>query len=273
MDDSFVCTSDYEFVPYSRQGFSGKLYLATPKKADLPKLLVKHENPCSACNEFMFSRIAEVLDIPAPRAYLFIVAAQEKSLFHSSFVVGIEYIDGLRGFDLDEVNSKKQWQTEYAAHFSLAVLCSQEDSNQMSMTQDGHIVSYDYTECFYLPSSVGAVIQNCQDDDQRATFMTNYLRSFYEGHFSIFANAGAEVVRRALGAKKKEDIYPLYHAPMKRLLSITASQLEELTDPLFEIYPGEIPIYFEMYIQKLQEKIKHYLRSVGDNHVTEEETE
>ena len=107
-------TENYTYEPFSHNGFSGSLYLATAKDGSLPKLLIKHENPSSACNEFMYSRLAELLRIHTPKVYLFEVAKKDKRLFKSPYVVGIEYIEGLRKFSLDEMNSKPEWQREYA---------------------------------------------------------------------------------------------------------------------------------------------------------------
>lgn len=63
-------TADYTFTPYADGGFSGKLLLATAKNPDLSKLIIKSDNPSSACNEFMYARLAELLQIPAPKAYV-----------------------------------------------------------------------------------------------------------------------------------------------------------------------------------------------------------
>ena len=112
--DNTLNTENYTYEPFSHNGFSGSLYLATAKDGSLPKLLIKHENPSSACNEFMYSRLAELLRIHTPKVYLFEVAKKDKRLFKSPYVVGIEYIEGLRKFSLDEMNSKPEWQREYA---------------------------------------------------------------------------------------------------------------------------------------------------------------
>ena len=82
-------TADYTFTPYADGGFSGKLLLATAKNPDLSKLIIKSDNPSSACNEFMYARLAELLQIPAPKAYIMDVAEQDKHLFGSPYVVGI----------------------------------------------------------------------------------------------------------------------------------------------------------------------------------------
>lgn len=253
-------TEDYIFDPFPHEGFSGSLYLATAKDGKPPMLLIKHENPCSACNEFMFSRLAELLHICAPKVYLFQVAKADKALFASSYVVGIEYIDGLRRFKLDELFDKQEWQHEYAENYALAVICSQDDSVQMSMTPDGHIISFDYTECFYFPPSP-AVSFDC-DEDLRIEYINRYLKSCERGTHNILANAGATVLQRHLNKHSIEEVYPIYHTPFKRLIALTKDEIEAAAAPLYEIYPVEIGVYFETYIEIMQAKLKSYLSTI-----------
>lgn len=253
-------TEDYIFAPFQHEGFSGSLYLATAKGGKLPTLLIKHKNPCSACNEFMFSRLAELLHICAPKVYLFQVAKADKDLFASPYVVGIEYIDGLRKFTLNELSDKPEWQREYSENYALAVICSQDDSVQMSMTPDGHIISFDYTECFYFPPSP-AVSFDC-DEDARIEYINRYLRTCERGTHNILADAGATVLQRHLNKRSIEEVYPFYHEPFKRLIALSMDEIEAATDPLYEIYPVETGIYFETYIEIMQAKLKHYLSGV-----------
>lgn len=260
MEEHILNTENYTYEPFSHNGFSGSLYLATAKDGSLPKLLIKHENPSSACNEFMYSRLAELLCIRAPNAYLFDVAKKDKKLFASPYVVGIEYIEGLHPFTLDEMNSKSEWQREYAENYALAVMCSQDDNVQMSMTPDGHIVSFDYTECFYLTSTATAAMD--YDEDTRIEIVKRHLSSVDRASHGILANAGAEVLRKHLCRETLDEVYPLYHEPMRRLIGLTTEQIEAATDPLFDIYPAEIGVYFEEYIKIMQAKMKAYLLGV-----------
>lgn len=59
METYTLNTTDYDYRILQHEGFGGICkYIATPKKADTPKLLIKHENIQSACNAFMISRLA-----------------------------------------------------------------------------------------------------------------------------------------------------------------------------------------------------------------------
>ncbi len=198
-------TANFKFAPYPHKGFSGSLYLATPRGKGLPQLLVKHQDPSSACNEFMFSKLAELLGIYAPKVYLFDVAKKDRKLFATPYVVGIEYIEGLRAFSLDEMNSRPEWQREYAANYALAVICSQDDNVQMGMTPDGHIVSFDYTECFYLTSTATAMMS--RDEKTRSAVVTRCLASAARALHDILAHAGATVLQKHLNSLANRQVH------------------------------------------------------------------
>lgn len=138
MEITYILNADnYTYEPYSDGGFSGKILLANPKKEDLPKLLIKSENPSSACCEFMYSRLAELLRIPAPKAYIMNVSKNDKKLFGSPYVVGIEYMEGMHSFKLDEMRSSSEWKKEYAGQYALSAMFEQDDLVQLTMTADG----------------------------------------------------------------------------------------------------------------------------------------
>ncbi len=261
MIDYILKTDKYTFEPFSHNGFSGSLYLATAKDESLPKLLIKHENPSSACNEFMYSRLADLLHIHAPNVYLFEISDKDKKLFKSQYVVGIEYIEGLRKFSLDEINSKLEWRREYAESYALAVICSQEDRIQMGMTPDGHIVSFDYTECFHIPSSTVRLME--YDEDTRIEAMKNCLDRTEREYHNILAGAGACALQKELCMNTLDEVYPVYLEPFKKLIALTSEEIEIATEPLYDIYPIEIGVYFEEYIKLLQAKMTEYLRSIN----------
>lgn len=123
MEITYILNTDnYTYEPYSDGGFSGKILLAKPKKEDLPKLLIKSENPSSACCEFMYSRLAELLRIPAPKAYIMDVSNKDKKLFSSPYVIGIEYMEGMHSFTLEEMRRSPEWKTEYAGQYALSAM-------------------------------------------------------------------------------------------------------------------------------------------------------
>lgn len=70
MKNYFINSNDYTYAPYTDDGFSGQILLATPKNKRKSKLLIKHATPAAVCNEFVACNLAQLIRIPAPRAYL-----------------------------------------------------------------------------------------------------------------------------------------------------------------------------------------------------------
>lgn len=257
MKTYLLTSEDYTFEYYRDGGFSGKLYLASPKKGQGAKLIVKHENPCSGCNEFMYSRLAEILHIPAPKAYIFRVCEKDKPLFASPYVVGMEYIEGLRSFSMDELRGDYFTRFDYAGHYALAVMFDQSDAVQLSMTPSGSIVGFDFTETFFLTDLSFNVFH--YSPERGLMMLTNALKSFQQSSFGIKANAGLKVVMEHLGASDREAVMPSYHEPMKRICQLKAKHIEPLLDALMEVYPVEVAAYFEEYIEILKKKIQAYI--------------
>ena len=260
MEKTYILkTSDYSFAPYSDGGFSGKILLATPKKSALPKLLIKSHNPCSACNEFMYSRLAELLDIPSPKVYIMDVATKDAKLFGSPYVAGIEYMDGMHRFSLEEMRSSPVWKQEYAWQYALAAMFDQDDRVQLTMRADGHITGFDFTESFWLTDLGNTAFQ--LSDNQLTDLLIPRLHAMVD-HGMSYLSAGGSVVRSHHGLPDDAPIPDDYLEPMRKLLTVTEDQVLELTDALHEVYPSSIPVYFEEYIKLLKKKLAIFLRSL-----------
>ena len=78
------------------------------------------------------------------------VSAKDEKRFKTPYVVGITYLEGLQRFSLEEVQQSPQLVHEYAGHYALAAMFGQADLVQMSRTPSGHILSFDFTDCFRL---------------------------------------------------------------------------------------------------------------------------
>ena len=56
MGDYILNTVNYDYKTLNHEGFGGVCkYIATPKRVGHPRLLVKHENIQSACNNYAAS--------------------------------------------------------------------------------------------------------------------------------------------------------------------------------------------------------------------------
>ena len=263
MEITYILNTDnYTYEPYSDGGFSGKILFAKPKKTDLPKLLIKSENPSSACNEFMYSRLAELLRIPTPKAYIMDVSKKDKKLFGSPYVVGIEHMEGMHSFTLEEMRSSPEWKKEYAGQYALAAMFDQADRVQLTMSADRHITGYDFTETFWLSDMT--LNHYKLNEDRLADVMRGRLEASVRQGTSLIS-AGASVVRKHFEEPEGAAVPSEYLESMRVLSRLTEAQIEDLTDVLFEVYPASIPVYFEEYIKVLKTKIAAYFKSIGED--------
>lgn len=261
METTYILnTCDYNFTKHSDGGFSGRILLATPKKANLPKLLIKSDNPSSACNEFMYSRLAELLGIVIPKAFIMNVAPKDAHLFGSPYVVGIEFMDGMQGFTLEEMRTSELWRKEYAEQYALSAMFFQDDRVQLTMRTDGHITGFDFTETFWL-NDMRISSFNLSDDDLTNVLHKRLLQSLEKTASKLRAGAAALQIELCLS----EDSLPpdSYLAPMRSLLKLTDEQVEVLTDVLCEVYPVSVAVYFEEYIKALKIIAHGYLHTVS----------
>ncbi len=262
MENTYILnTCDYNFIKYSDGGFSGRILLATPKKADLPKLLIKSDNPSSACNEFMYSRLAELLGIVIPKAYIMSVSPKDAFRFGSPYVVGIEFMDGMHSFTLEKMRTSELLQKEYAEQYALSALFYQDDRVQLTMRTDGHITGFDFTETFWLNDM--SIYTYQLSDDTLTNILSNRLRMAAERTIFML-RAGASTLN--LHFDQPDTALPpdAYLGPMRNFLKLTNEQIVGLTDVLYEIYPVSIVVYFEEYVKVLKQVIEAYLHSVGE---------
>ena len=261
MEITYILNTDnYTYEPYSDGGFSGKILLAKPKKEDLPKLLIKSENPSSACCEFMYSRLAELLRIPAPKAYIMDVSNKDKKLFSSPYVVGIEYMEGMHSFTLEEMRRSPEWKTEYAGQYALSAMFEQDDLVQLTMTADRHICSYDFTETFWLSDMTVRAYQ-LPEEQLTEILSTRLQASARQG--TSFLSAGAAVVKKHFEISEDAPVPSEYLEPLRGFYALTEDDIEELIDTLDEVYPMTVSVYFEEYLVLLQKKIVAYFKKIG----------
>ena len=151
METYTLNTTDYDYRILQHEGFGGICkYIATPKKADRPKLLIKHENIQSACNAFMVSRLADLCNVYTPRAYLMSKNGETRRLFPMHpFIVGIEWVENFSPVDYDNVKASPALLQQYLDSMALyAMFCRIADTPQFAYSPSKGIFAYDWDEAF-----------------------------------------------------------------------------------------------------------------------------
>lgn len=90
-------TSNYNFSKnhgIERIGDSGNLLLAFNKKNKSEKYIIKHYFSDCACNEYVYSKLSNAMNIRIPNVKLFSISTNEKrNYFHTEYIAGIEYLN------------------------------------------------------------------------------------------------------------------------------------------------------------------------------------
>lgn len=256
-------TKDYFLEPFYRDPVAGDTLLAAPKSGDGAKLLIKYEDPGIACNEFICSRISELLRIPNPTAYLMRISKQDLSFFQKSsfsntiYAVGIEYIEGLHDFAPKKLDDTRLQRLEYAEQFALSVLFRQADILKLAMTPSGCIIGQDFSSCFDMDKYVLAGFDISQSN--REALFANALAMFREHSFSMCAKEQAKKLAFSLGIRDVRKVYPAYHDAMRRFLALSDKHILPLTEALNEFYPAEVSNHYKACFEILRERIPAYI--------------
>ena len=256
-------TKDYLLEPYHRDPIAGDTLLATPKSGSGAKLLIKYEDPSIACNEFICSRLSELLRIPNPTAYLMRISKQDLSFFQKNpfsdtiYAAGIEFIEGLHDFDPKKLDDTRLQRLEHAEQYALSVLFRQADILKLAMTPSGCVIGTDFSSCFNMDKYVLAGFDISQSN--REALFANALAMFREHNFSMCAKEQAKKLAFSLGVRDVRKVYPAYHNAMKRFLALSDKHLRPLMDALNELYPPEVSDHYKACFEILRERIPSYI--------------
>lgn len=128
------------------------------------------------------------------------VSKKDKKLFGSPYVVGIEYMEGMHSFTLEEMRSSPEWKKEYAGQYALSAMFEQDDLVQLTMTADGHICGYDFTETFWLSDMTVRAYQLPRRAVDRDIVNKTSSLSTTRHFFSVCrCSSGKETLRAARG--------------------------------------------------------------------------
>lgn len=259
IEDLILKTEDYDFTPFSHQGFGGKRkYIAIPKKKNLPKLLIKHEgenNP--TCNNLIYSRIGQLAGVKTPNIYLMDVSENDKHLFKSPCVVGIEYIEGLVPPDMQVIRGNRKLEKEFVDCFTLFCLFTDFDDNmQCAYIPNTAVYPLDFDESFGLNSST---FHSILSDDVGVEYTVK--RCLYAGrkhHTERYVNIGIEIAAKELNVSTE---YAAKYCldTLQQFCKLTIEEISSVTDALMEFFPPLLAVYYEEYIKILQAQAKAYI--------------
>jgi len=246
-------SSKFSFEPYHdvrtiyspgfTSGLSGPLLIGINQDTG-EKFLIKHTYPHNAANEYVACWLAGKIKVPTPKAYLL----SPNKAFRTPYAVAIEYINGLRAFPKDAV--PEELKPDLIGQFALCFILQLEDVIQMSRTDD-HIYSYDFSEGFQI-ENLRDVLQIKDFDAMTDSLMSNHWRFKHRAENEAF---NVSRLAREFHLDPNEMRNGML-AVLKRTLSITESDINEMSDELGKMYPIPIAVLYEERIRTIIEEAK-----------------
>lgn len=259
INELILNTKDYDFVPFAHQGFGGRTkYIATPKKSGLPKLLIKHKGEFAPpCNSFVYGRIGQLSDVRTPKTYMMNVAKNDKHLFESPCVVGIEFIDGLVPPDMQTIKGNKTLEKEFVDCFTLFALFTEfEDNLQCAYVPNQAVYPLDYDESFGLKN--GTFHSILYDGDAAEVLVDNSLRAGLRHTLERYKKISIEMAAESLNVPTEYAMVFCLET-LQRFCDLTEDEIASVTDALMEFFPPLLAAYYEEYISILQKKAAAYI--------------
>ena len=259
INELILNTEDYSFTPFSHQGFGGKTkYIATPKIENLPKLLVKHKGEFAPpCNGFIYGRLGQLLGINVPKTYMMNVSEQDRNLFESNCVVGMEFLDGLQPPDIKKIKEKEYLRKQLIHCFLLAGLFTHfEDNLQCVYIPDQAVYPIDFDDSFGLEYPVfNAALQ---DNELAEWLVKRQLEISCQHNLDTYLKVSVETSAKQLGIST-EEVTNEFVSVLQRFYDLGDDELTSVTDALMEFFPPLLAVYYEEYIHILQKKAATYI--------------
>ena len=261
-----VNTKDFVFSPiepFKRVGDSGPLLLGKRKGDNLEQYLVKHAYCDCACNEFVYTKLAQAMGYKMPDVVLFAISLEEKrKYFKTEYIMGARYlniVDAAPSFET--IKAKAENWKDYFSFQALYAITDEGDAFETPLVDDGFIYRVDTTDAFptsdYILSQAGINIKI--DDKIPKEILKNKLLS--EG---LNKKAYMESFDWRLNELKekygKECIIPFLQ-PFKRIQAIQSHYIDNFLNTLCYFYPDFIGDFFKKHIKDLQVLSCEYLQN------------
>ena len=256
VSDDVLKTTDFIFsrnFEVSRRGDSGQLMLAKSKLNKAERYIIKHEYTDCACNEFVYSKLANFLGVKVPAAKLFEITPDEKrKYFKTEFIVGIKYINAVavqKGFSFTDKNLANNWQ-DYFKFKALYDLFDEGDDIETILDDKGYIYRIDNTDAFRL----GSYFLDLAGIDYA-----------FEGFVDVKANIRKQILNilnydegpgrfiyqyEKLCSKYGENYAKYYLEPFCKMQEVPDDYINEFLNTLCHFYADMVGDYYRGYIEK-----------------------
>lgn len=255
-----VQTSDFIFSRIQREeGDSGSLLLAKRKDNRKHQYLVKHACTDCACNEFVYTKLAQAMGYCMPDAVLFQLSQEEKRFdFKTEYVIGERYLNVV---DPNPAYKKirgqaKNWE-HFFAFYALYSITGEGDGMEILLADDDKIYRVDTTDAFPL-SMLELDAAGINQDIGGCNPYVETKKRLLNKDFSEILNVSTCDRTFKKCCEIFADCHPYFLQPFARIQEIPTDYIDDFLNTLCYFYPDYIGNYFKRYISALKKQCAEY---------------
>ena len=238
---------DFVFEPFTDDGDSGQLYIAT-RKSDNKKFIVKQEFSDCACNEFMYFSVARAIGLETLVFHLFEFDPSECQ-FASGYAIAIEFIDTIEFEGIVKQRDKiANWQ-DYFKHFALYSAFMECDSFEILLDKSMNIYRIDTTDAFILHPMF---IDTFANPTAHNYFYKLALQKDQQIYDSLVRNGNS--IKEKYGLEK----YHVFRTAVSDLSKLSKEVIDSILCNLCLVYMKEIKQYYLNFFRSCQEACCKY---------------
>lgn len=253
------------FQPHESEGDSGALLIAKKKLDRNYRYVVKHEYTDCAANEYVYTKLAQAIDMKMPEAVLFRLSEGEKRKYwKTEYIIGSRYLPNATVPSREEIKVVAKNPDDLYRFFAMERLCCEADGIEYLLSEDGYLYRIDTTASFILGDPFffdAGVNMEFYGQPPKKRVMDYVSQIDYEAHLSVesFEKDLKYHVER-YGNECKE----IYLDTHRRIQEISTEYIDEFLNTLCYFYPDFIGDYFKSYITTMQKQSAKFLKSQGD---------
>lgn len=263
--NDIVQTADFTFSPISPLGCagdSGQLLLAKSKANRRIRYLVKHAFTDCACNEFIYTKLAQAMGYRMPDTVLFQISSGEKRhYFKTEYIIGARYLNLVNQFpSYSEIREQaKNWQ-DYFGFCALYAMTGECDGLETPIADDGFLYRVDTTGAFPLGNwqlDLLGINEAIDGVNPHEYFKHRLLSQNFDG---IMCQSSCDFWLEGCMKLNNECLYSFLE-PFVRIQEIRPAYIDDFLNTLCYLYPDCIGEYFKRYISALKIQAAEYLKS------------
>lgn len=263
-------TGDFVFSPFHPRavdGDSGSLLLAKRKDDRSIRYVVKHEYTDCAANEFVYTNLAQAMNLKMPRAVLFQISPGEKRRYwKTEYILGVEFLDlEIEQPTYAQIRERaRNWQ-DYFGFLAMYDMCMESDSFETPLAADGCIYRIDTSDAFVLSDYMlcMAGVHEGPDGISPHDALQRYIETYdYASRLSAdrFTKNIAHITQRY-----GRECAPYYAETFRRFIELRPESIDRCLNTLCYFYPDMIGDYFKRYLTQLALQSERFLKDLKNS--------